>query len=63
MLTNYISSFNIEETWQKFYNNWHWVLYNITKPIFQEKWAEFQIKYKIDYWIIINYLQNDLIAA
>ena len=56
MLTNFKPLFDIEEIWQKFYSNWHRVLYNATKLIFEKKWAEFQVKYKIDYWVAIDYL-------
>ena len=37
MLTNCKPSFDIEESWQEFYNDWHWVLYSTTKPIFEVK--------------------------
>ncbi len=33
------------------------------KLIFKEKWAEFQAKYENDYWVAIDYLQNDLMAT
>ncbi len=46
VLTNCKSSFDIEESWQKFYNDWHGALYSTTEPIFEEKWAEYQAKYE-----------------
>ena len=63
VLTNCKPSFDIEATWQEFYNDWHWVLYSATKLIFEEKWAKFQVKYETDYWVSIDYLQNDLMAT
>lgn len=62
-LTNYKASFDIEKTWQEFYNDWHEVLYSATELIFEEKWLEFRAKYENDYWVAIDYLQNDLIAT
>ena len=49
VLTNCKPSFNIEESWQEIYTDWHGVLYSATKPIFEVKWAELQAKYKVDY--------------
>lgn len=63
VLTNCKSSFDIERNWQEFYNDWYGVFYNVTEPIFEEKWAEFQAKYENDYWVAIDYLQNDLMAT
>ena len=37
MLTNCKPSFDIEESWQKFYKNWHEVLYNAIELIFEVK--------------------------
>ena len=32
--------FDVEESWQEFYKDWHEVLYSATKPIFEVKLAE-----------------------
>lgn len=48
--------FDIEDTWPEFHNDWYWVLYCTTKPTLEEKWVEFLVKYKTDYWIAIDYL-------
>ena len=37
VFTNCKPLFDIEESWQKFYDNWHGVLYSITKSIFEKK--------------------------
>lgn len=37
MLINYKILFDIIESWQEFYNNWHEVLYSTMEPIFKEK--------------------------
>lgn len=63
VLTNCKPLFDIEEIWQEFYKDWHGVLYSTTKPIFKEKLAKFQVKYEIDYWVAINYLQNNLMVT
>ena len=63
MLINFKPSFDIEESWQKFYQDWHRVLYSATELIFEVKWAEFQAKYEDDYWVAIDYFQNDLMAS
>ena len=63
VLTNCKPSFDIEESWQEFYKDWHGVLYSATEPIFEVKWAELQAKYEDDYWVAIDYLQNDLMAT
>lgn len=63
MLVNYKSSFDIEETWKIFYDDWHKVLYASTEPVFEEIWAEFQAKYENNYWIAIDYLRNDLVKV
>lgn len=62
VLTNCKPSFDTEESWQAFYDDWHGVLYGATEPIFEAKWAEFQAKYEPDYWFAVDYLRNDLIA-
>ncbi len=49
LLTNCKPSFDIKESWQAFYDDWHEVLYGATELIFEEKWAEFQAKYEPNY--------------
>lgn len=54
-------SFDTEETWQGFYDDWHKVLYASTELLFQETWTEFEAKYNTDYWVAVEYLRNDLL--
>lgn len=54
------SSFDTEETWQSFHDDWHKVLYASSVPIFEERWTGFQEKYDADYWVAIDYLHNDV---
>lgn len=42
-------SFDIEEIWKTFYDNWHKILYISTKLIFKRKCREFQAKYENNY--------------
>lgn len=37
MLSNCKLLFDTKKSWQKFYKNWHKILYNVTKPIFGVK--------------------------
>lgn len=37
ILANYEFSFDKEEKWQKFYDNWHKILFATIKAIFEEK--------------------------
>ena len=49
VFTNYKLLFDVEKSCQGLYNNWYRVLYSTTKPIFEEKQAKFQAKYKTSY--------------
>lgn len=60
--TNCKLLFDIEKTWQNFDNNWHKILYDATKSIFEKKWADFLVNYKIDHWVTIYYFDNNEIA-
>ena len=40
VLINCKPLFDIQKSWQEFYNDWHGVLYSATEPIFKVKWAE-----------------------
>ncbi len=63
VLTNCKSSFDTEETWKTFYDDWHKLLYASTEPVFEERWAEFQAKYEDNYWVALDYLRNDLMEV
>lgn len=49
ILINFKLLFNKKKRWQEFYNNWYGILYTATKPIFEKKWAKFQVKYETNY--------------
>ena len=49
VLANCKPSFDTEEAWEAFYDDWHKVLYASTEPLFEEKWADFEAKYDADY--------------
>lgn len=63
VLANCKSSFDTEEAWKAFYDDWHKVLHANTEPVFEERWAEFQTRYKNNYWDAIDYLRSDLMEV
>ena len=61
VLANCKPSFDTEESWQAFYDNWHKVLYASTECLFKQKWGELKAKYNTDHWVAMDYLHNDLL--
>lgn len=62
VLANCKSSFITEEEWQKFYEDWHKVLFAVTEAIFEEKWEYLQRTYDQVHWLPLMYLEDDLLA-
>ena len=62
LLANCKLSFDTGEEWQKFYKDWHKVLFATTEAIFKEKWEYLQHTYGQAHWLSLMYLEDDLLA-
>ena len=61
-LVNCKSSFDTEDEWQKFYDDWHKILFAVTEAIFEEKCEYLQHTYGQVHWLPLMYLEDDLLA-
>ena len=62
VLANWKPSFDGEKEWQRFYEDWHKVLFVTIEAIFKEKWEYLQHTYRQAYWLPLMYLKDDLPA-
>ena len=62
VLANCKPSSDIGEEWQKFYEDWHKVLFATTEAIFKEKWEYLYHIYGQAHWLPLMYLEDDLLA-
>lgn len=61
-MANCKSFFDIEEEWQKFYEDWYKVLFAIIKAIFEEKCEYLKHTYGQAYWLSLMYLEDDFLT-
>lgn len=62
VLANCKGSFDTDEDWKKFYDDWHKVLFAGTKTVFEEKWKFPRTAYGQVHCLALDYLENDLLS-
>ncbi len=62
VLANCKGSFDTDEDWKKFYDDWHKVLFASTKTVFEEKWKFLKTTYGQAHWLAFDYLEHDLLS-